>query len=153
MADWNEPVISSAYATHLQTLKDRDADGGSLFFSIPTNPPDRLFRFNRSTNIFEEVLSGVWSAKVLAIAGGGTGAVTAAAARTALGLGTIATQDSATVSITGGTVQGILQAKGGNMTFDGDGTRDIGTNAAKANRVYIKNALVIPVGTDKYATS
>ena len=43
----------------------------------------------------------------LAIADGGTGAGTAAGARASLGLGSIATQDSASVSITGGSVTGI----------------------------------------------
>jgi hypothetical protein len=42
----------------------------------------------------------------LPIGSGGTNATTAAGARTNLGLGTIATQDAATVAITGGTVSG-----------------------------------------------
>jgi hypothetical protein len=42
----------------------------------------------------------------LALANGGTGATTAAAARTALGLGTIATQAANAVAITGGTING-----------------------------------------------
>jgi hypothetical protein len=52
----------------------------------------------------------------LAIGNGGTGATTAAAARTALGLGTIATQNANNVTISGGTVIGItdlLVADGG----------------------------------------
>jgi len=45
-------------------------------------------------------------AGTLAIANGGTGATTAAAARTALGLGTIATQAASAVAITGGSING-----------------------------------------------
>jgi hypothetical protein len=44
---------------------------------------------------------------VIAINNGGTGATTQSAARTALGLGTIATQASSAVSITGGAITGI----------------------------------------------
>ena len=43
----------------------------------------------------------------LAITNGGTGATTASAARTNLGLGTIAVQDSSNVAITGGSITGI----------------------------------------------
>mgnify|MGYP003643575539 CR=1 FL=1 len=42
----------------------------------------------------------------LAVANGGTGATTASAARTALGLGTIATQAASSVAITGGAIDG-----------------------------------------------
>lgn len=43
----------------------------------------------------------------LAVADGGTGASTASAARTNLGLGTMAVQDSTAVTITGGTLSGV----------------------------------------------
>jgi hypothetical protein len=44
---------------------------------------------------------------VVPISSGGTGAITAALARTALGLGTIATQDANNVTISGGAITGI----------------------------------------------
>lgn len=43
----------------------------------------------------------------LAVANGGTGGTTQAAARTGLGLGTMATQNATAVAITGGTIDGV----------------------------------------------
>jgi hypothetical protein len=44
----------------------------------------------------------------IAVANGGTGSVNAGAARTALGIGTIATQASNAVALTGGTISGTI---------------------------------------------
>lgn len=49
---------------------------------------------------------------VVGIAGGGTGATTAANARTNLGLGTMATQSATSVSISGGAINGAAIANG-----------------------------------------
>jgi uncharacterized protein YjbI with pentapeptide repeats len=62
----------------------------------------------------------------LLVAKGGTGATTAANARTNLGLGTIATQNANAVAITGGTVSGITDlaiADGGTGASDAAGAR------------------------------
>src|SRR3990167_3386083 len=106
MANWADtsPDEATAYVTVLTNLRDRDKDAAKMFSSAPTNPEESFIRYNRSTNLFPEYLSAVWTDKVLALAGGGTGAITAAAARTALGLGTMAVQSNAAVDIDGGDI-------------------------------------------------
>jgi len=51
--------------------------------------------------------AGNVSGNALAVASGGTGGETASSARTNLGLGTISTQESDNVSVTGGSVTGL----------------------------------------------
>lgn len=71
-------------------------------------------------------------AGTLAVANGGTGATTASGARSNLGLGTIATQASSNVSITGGTMSGVTisdyVALAGSQTVTG--TKTFTSNSA-----------------------
>ena len=59
-----------------------------------------------NVNITGGTISGLSSP--IAIADGGTGSANAGAARTALGLGTVATQASNAIAVTGGTISGTI---------------------------------------------
>jgi len=153
MADWNNPTVTSLYTDVLTILKARDVDAITLAES-PTNPPTGAIRWNRTLDKFQEWSGVAWVDQVLSIAGGGTGAATDSGARTALGLGTMAVQNASAVAITGGTLSGITALTlSTNLALDADGTRSIASNANKANNVYIKNGLLIPVGADKWVSS
>lgn len=106
-ADWNTPSLSDTYTNFLNFISQRLNDAAVMFnqnFTTPTNLPNGTIRWN-GTNLQLEIWNGSsWSALVLAVTGGGTGSTTAAGIRTAAGLGTIATQNSNAVSITGGTI-------------------------------------------------
>lgn len=58
------------------------------------------------------VTTGNWAATPVPLLFGGTGSTTASGARTALGLGTIATQNAATVAISGGAITGMPSPSG-----------------------------------------
>jgi hypothetical protein len=107
MADWNTPDVNTNYATLLTALLARDVDALTMQVAAITNPPVGAFKYVRASNKFQEWDGAAYQDKVLAIAGGGTGAATAAAARTALGLGTMAVQDDNAVTITGGVLAGV----------------------------------------------
>lgn len=106
-ADWSTPTLTSTYTNVLNNLKDRDLDALTLCNTDPTNIPTHAIKYNRSSNKFQEWSGSAWTDLVLDLAGGGTAASTASGARTSLGLGTMATQNSSSVSITGGTMSGV----------------------------------------------
>lgn len=154
MADWANPLITTQYDVFVSEAKARDVDAATLFLSAPSNQPTGAIKLVRAPIKFQEWDGAAWNDKLLDVTGGGTGAATASGARTVLGIGTMGVQNSNTVAITGGTLSGISQFDlAGPITFSADASWDIGTFAKQARKVYIKDALILPVGTDKYATS
>lgn len=110
MADWNTPTTGTDYLDVLDNLKARDVNSGTLFsdsLTAATNIPTGAIRYNRASNKFQEWSGAAWVDKILSVAGGGTGSTTAAGARTALGLGSMATQAASGVAITGGSISGV----------------------------------------------
>lgn len=108
MANWSDPGLNSNYATVLLPgLKDRDVDAATMCYNTATNPPTGMMKWVRANNKFQEYDGNNWNDKVLAVAGGGTGGANATDARTNLGIGSLGTQSSNNVSITGGSISGI----------------------------------------------
>jgi len=154
MANWSNPLITTQYDVFVNEAKDRDVDSAQMFLNVPTNQPVGTIRYNRSTNTFQEWSGTVWADKVISVAGGGTGASTPAGAVAGLGLGTMASQNSNAVAITGGTLNGLTQlGLATSIAFGADATYDLGSNNIRVRKAYFRDAVVIPVGVDKFATS
>ena len=86
--------------------------------------------FNDGTNVVESTshLGSLTLGTDLAVADGGTGASDAATARTNLGLGTMATQSSSSVGISGGAITGLTNLTTTNFTASGTATLSGTTN-------------------------
>lgn len=152
MANWNNPTTTRNYSTEvLQDLAAKDVDAATMFLSAPSNQPTGAMKWERTLDKFQEWDGASWVDQVVSIAGGGTGGATASAARSNLGLGTMATQNASGVAITGGTITGITSLTvSGNIVPTSDNTRDVGSAAAQFANGYFKTGLKLPVGTDKW---
>jgi hypothetical protein len=90
--------------------------GSNFVSSTGVLAGDRLASFNSSQPVIQDsgvaaslgiITGGAWQATPIDTAYGGTGATTAGGARTNLGLGSMSTQNSSGVAITGGTITGM----------------------------------------------
>lgn len=154
MANWALPTLSSLYADFLAEVSGRLDDSATMFLTAPSNQPVGSIRFVRASNIFQEWTGSAYVDKVIGVTGGGTGATSATGARTALGLGTLAVQNSSAINVTGGGLTGITTlGLTGDLTFTTDNTSKIGTNTNRAGIVYIRSGLVVPVGVDKFVSA
>jgi len=153
MADWSRPTITDLYTDVLAILASKDSDSATLFVATSSNQPVGAIRYNRSTNVFQEWSGTAWVDKLISIAGGGTGANTPSGIVASLGLGTMSLQNAPTVAITGGSIVGLgTLVLNCDLAFQIDGNKNIGSDAARPNTVYIRNGLVIPVGVDKWVS-
>jgi hypothetical protein len=108
-----------------------------------------MWVYSDATNVVDAVthLTSLTLGTALPVASGGTGSNAASGARTNLGLGTIATQNSNSVTITGGSITGITDlavADGGTGASDAAGARtNLGATTLGSNLFTVTNPSAI----------
>jgi len=136
MANWSLPSLTDLYTNFLTYLKARDDDATRMHDSrvtAATNVPDYAKRWNATTQTFQNWLSAAWSSIVLAVAGGGTGATTAAGARTNLDVYSTAEVD-ALVEAANTTAENVLSA---NVSLTTDGVYYDGPSVSLAEGTWL----------------
>jgi hypothetical protein len=127
---------SNTHVSSTATVVSRDTSGNFAANIITANLVGNVTG-NVTGNLTGTVTGNATNVSgVVAINNGGTGATTVSAARTALELGTIATQAASSVSITGGSITGITDIT----------VADGGTGASTA--VQARTNLGLTIGTD-----
>jgi len=107
--NWVDATDAWTSSEHLNLLAGKEFKIAGN--SVLTNTTLGSTVLNSSLTSVGNIATGTWSATAIGVAYGGTGATDASNARVNLGLGTISVQNANSVSITGGTIDGI--------TFDG----------------------------------
>ena len=132
-ANWNNPTTTRNYATEvLPDIKTRDEDAITLLGgTAPSNLPTGAIKYNRTTDELQEWDGATFNTVGFALTSGGTGATDAAGARTNLGIGSLGTQNSNAISVTGGSISGLTSlGVSGNTTISG--TLTISSTSASA---------------------
>ncbi len=98
--NWNLPTNTSDYLDVLAEINNRLDDSANMFADgAATNLTTGFMRFNHISGRFERYDSG-WSARLLAIEGGGTGASSISGAQSALQVPSVTTLDNHTTNTT-----------------------------------------------------
>lgn len=123
------PAIEKQYIVN-NGLADACTVKNSTGTGIAVPAGKTMVLFNDGTNVVESTshLGSLTLGTDLAVADGGTGASDAATARTNLGLGTMATQSSSSVGISGGAITGLTNLTTTNFTASGTATLSGTTN-------------------------
>lgn len=132
-ANWNYPTTSRNYNTEvLPDIKTRDEDAITLLGgTAPTNLPVGAIKYNRATSEIQEWDGANFNNRIFAITSGGTGASDATNARTNLGIGSLGTQNSNAINVTGGSISNLTTlGVSGNATISG--TLTVSSTAANA---------------------
>jgi len=152
------PTIEKLYLIN-NGLADACTVKNSTGTGIAVPAGKSMFVFNDGTNVVDAVthLSSITLNTDLAVADGGTGASDAATARTNLGLGTMATQSSSSVGISGGAITGLTNVTTTNFTASGtatlSGTATATTQSASDNSTkiattaYVDSAVTTATGS------
>ena len=118
------PAVEKVYAVNNGTdgtITVKTAAGSGI--AVPAGKT--MWVFSDGTNVVDVVthLSSATLGSPLALTSGGTGSNTAAGARTSLGLGSMATQNSNAISVTGGSASGVtltsVNLSSANVTITG----------------------------------
>ena len=132
------PTIEKQYIIN-NGLADACTVKNSTGTGIAVPAGKTMVLFNDGTNVVDATthLTSLTLSTDLAVADGGTGASDAATARTNLGLGTMATQNDTSVSISGGSATGLSNLTTTNFTASGtitlSGTATAVTQSASDN--------------------
>lgn len=122
-------------------------DGTADYLIVSQNSGATFCSNGTNWFVYSTIAGITGGAGTLAIAGGGTGATTAAGARSNLGLGTMATQDASAVAITGGT--GVFSS----LTASALTAPGIPTVTNSANGKIVIGAVTVQWGTVTVNTS
>jgi hypothetical protein len=144
--NWLLPQTTSNYATGvIQAINNKFIDAITLFrLGVGSNIPVNAIRYNGDINgTFQRWNGSVWNDMILAVAGGGTGGSTGALARTNLGLGTMSTQNSNAVDISGGNIVNIGSFSA-NTVYGNAITTPNGAGIAGINAANISTGLINP---------
>ena len=137
------PAIEKVYIVNngLADAVTVTASGGT---GIAVPAGKTMYLYIDGTNTVDAIthLSSLTLATALPLASGGTGATSDSAARTNLGLGTIATQDATAISVSGGTVGGTtIINTSGNIT--GTGTNSLTGTTTSSGTLAVTGGLTL----------